>query len=500
MAGGEILDNKTQITVGGRVSPVNGQYYSGITVELIQIKDNTEYVCGSGVTDSNGYYTITARVFNINGMGKLFTHVGNDCSIIIDVDKNLEFTVNDSFETYSNAPFTTDTILVVDYGDGSSFDAYSTGKLSHTYASSGNYHVSIFGEITQLNEYCFRECSSLTSITIPNSVTTFGDMCFANCTGLTSITIPDTVTTLGDGCFVYCTSLTSIQLNWDSANSIVAYNSSWIGSCSSFDHFLIPQGTTSLYVAKGYPSNLLREEGQGFDGISVSSTQDVLSYADGDSTVLSAQLTNQGQAVSVSGESVTFEVRKVSDDSLVETLTDTTDSNGEASVEYFGKGVGDLSIKCQCRSVIETYEITDALKYFDTTFTSSQTLTVPNLPTNFKCKFKVKGTTGSVTGSACWVEIGSNSNNLILFGRTSGASNTGIFVKVNGNYVVSQQGNSKYQSNDVQYIYEYDNGSQSVNDGSQTVTTTNSQITSRNYVNLNIGTSMYLKEILFLPL
>lgn len=122
------------------------------------------------------------------------------------------------------------------------------------------------------------------------------------------------------------------------------------------------------------------------------------------------------------------------------------------------------------------------------------------MPTNFKCEFKGKGTTGSVTGSASWVEIGSNSNNLILFGRTSSASHTGIFVKVNGNYVVSQQGNSKYQSNDVQYIYEYDNGSQSVNDGSQTVTTNNSQITSRNYVNLNIRANMYIKELIFLPL
>ena len=148
----------------------------------------------------------------------------------------------------------------------------------------------------------------------------------------------------------------------------------------------------------------------------------------------------------------------------------------------------------------KTFSIRDALKYFDTTFTSSQSVSVPNLPTNFKCEFKAKGTTGSVSGSACWVEVGSDSNNLILFGRTSATSMTGIFVKVNGNYVATQQGNSKYQSNDVQYIYEYDNGSQSVNDGSQTVNATNSQITNRNYVNLYIGTSMYIKELIFLPL
>ncbi|MDY4740946.1 MAG: leucine-rich repeat domain-containing protein [Alloprevotella sp.] len=60
--------------------------------------------------------------------------------------------------------------------------------------------------------YKYYECSSLTSITIPNSVESLGDYCFSNCSGLTSITIPNSVTSLGEYCFLECSSLTSIYM------------------------------------------------------------------------------------------------------------------------------------------------------------------------------------------------------------------------------------------------------------------------------------------------
>ena len=51
--------------------------------------------------------------------------------------------------------------------------------------------------VTSIGFYAFRECSNLTSITIPNSVTSIGERAFYGCTGLTSVTIPNSVTSIG---------------------------------------------------------------------------------------------------------------------------------------------------------------------------------------------------------------------------------------------------------------------------------------------------------------
>ena len=55
--------------------------------------------------------------------------------------------------------------------------------------------------VTNYNEYCFRECSSITSITLPEGVTTLGYRCFAGMGGLKNVVIPSTVTSMSKGTF-----------------------------------------------------------------------------------------------------------------------------------------------------------------------------------------------------------------------------------------------------------------------------------------------------------
>ena len=96
---------------------------------------------------------------------------------------------------------------------------------------SGLTSITIPSSITSLGKECFYVCAALTSITIPSSVTSLGASCFWECRGLTSITIPSSVTSLGENCFAYCTSLTSITI----PSSVISFSWGCFYGCSGLE-------------------------------------------------------------------------------------------------------------------------------------------------------------------------------------------------------------------------------------------------------------------------
>ena len=120
-------------------------------------------------------------------------------------------------------------------------------------------NINIPSSMTSLPRGCFIYCTGLLSIDIPSSITSIGGSCFYSCSSLVSIDIPSSITSIGGSCFYGCISLEEINLNWTTLEDIVSYQSNWITRANANLKFIIPEGTTDLYIEKGYPSDKLVE-------------------------------------------------------------------------------------------------------------------------------------------------------------------------------------------------------------------------------------------------
>ncbi len=98
--------------------------------------------------------------------------------------------------------------------------------------------------VTNIGNYAFYSCSSLTSITIPNSVTSIGEYAFKGCSSLTSVTFEEgsNLISIGSNAFDGCSSLTSITI----PNGVTSIESSVFSGCSSLVSIVIPNSVTSI--------------------------------------------------------------------------------------------------------------------------------------------------------------------------------------------------------------------------------------------------------------
>ena len=202
----------------------------------------------TGVTDSDGeesfeFSSETENAYTIIGCveGFPFETINIRVGIDIDMTNYIDLTiVGNKLNLTSNSRlfvYDGDGVLV-DWGDGRT-EVYTTGNLTHYYDDTdedAEHNILIYGEIILISSNCFKECTELYEINLPDTITTLGNYCFDNCTNLSSvtlsenltslpnycfnncnklmhITIPNNIRTLGLYCFCYCSNLSSVTLS-----------------------------------------------------------------------------------------------------------------------------------------------------------------------------------------------------------------------------------------------------------------------------------------------
>ena len=113
--------------------------------------------------------------------------------------------------------------------------------------------VSLPDGLTQLGDYVFRYCSSLTSVALPDGLTQLGNSVFYDCSSLTSVTLPDGLTQLGHYVFRGCSSLTSVLL----PDGLTQLGTGVFFECSSLTSVSLPDGVTQLGNAVFYDCSSL---------------------------------------------------------------------------------------------------------------------------------------------------------------------------------------------------------------------------------------------------
>ena len=105
--------------------------------------------------------------------------------------------------------------------------------------------VVIKGNVTNIPDYAFHNCSNLISVAIPNSVTSIGQSAFYYCYSLPSVDIPSSVTSIGMMAFEECNSLTTIDI----PNGVTMLDYCVFEKCQNLQTVTIPASLTEIRSA-----------------------------------------------------------------------------------------------------------------------------------------------------------------------------------------------------------------------------------------------------------
>lgn len=169
------------------------------------------------------------------------------------IDNSMNFFVGDTAATkillgstllwplvflYNKITYTSTNGNIVTLGSNNSFGA---NIISNEYKD-GLGVITFDKDITKIPSSAFSNCSTLSSIDIPESVTSIGNYAFEYCGSLASVNIPVGVASIGNSAFRDCDSLTSVTI----PDSVTTIGISTFRDCAALETIIIPDSVIEI--------------------------------------------------------------------------------------------------------------------------------------------------------------------------------------------------------------------------------------------------------------
>ena len=230
------LASLRRVSVPGTVTSVGtSAFMDGASLNSINLPDSITSI-GSGAFKncaSLGSVTLPKNLTIING--SLFSGCKSITEMII--PSGVTKIDSDAFLGCTNLSHIVIPAGVTEMGAG-----VFTGCTSLTTAGPTGSGADVeFGWTESIPKYAFRNLTSLTDVTIPDTVTAIGSGAFEDCDSLTAVVIPDGVKVIDSFAFSYCKNLSSISL----PSSLTTLGNSAFASCPSLQSAVI-SGTNAV--------------------------------------------------------------------------------------------------------------------------------------------------------------------------------------------------------------------------------------------------------------
>lgn len=204
-----VFANQTQITsvtIPKTLVSIGEGAFSGCTdLEVVYFENNGDLV------------EIGARAFencaSLNEMTlpdtleRLRTKAFLNCSSlgIIYISRDMQSIAGDAFDGC-------DGVVAIVYNAVACGDFSATSQPFTALINAGA-EITLTTNVQRLPAYFLKDCSGLTTISLPSTLTLIGVSAFEGCTGISGITIPQSVTTINNRAFYGCTEMCRVTVN-----------------------------------------------------------------------------------------------------------------------------------------------------------------------------------------------------------------------------------------------------------------------------------------------